>query len=600
MPQDFYAVLGVAASASAEDIKRRYKKLALQFHPDKTGNPSDNERFHTIQQAYDTLKDATSRRQYDAKNGVRAKPSSADPAGDGSGFSGFPHSKNGASGFHSFASAFGHFYPPSDSSYFGWYKQNSRAYTDAYTRSRPDPQTAARMAQMGMQQDLERRRREYVEQAQQQREELARRQREERARQEAEDELRRRRQAAEQAQQEEQARQARQAAQSRETYQSRYWQAKQEAHNPPVYEVSESESSTRGYDSAEPIVVEDESEESAESDESANESEVDGESDGGVKEQASESEDAGESPQSFHDAHPPAKEAETSFQSGVKEESAAEDINNASANRDSAQNGNSASSRQNGSGSSGQNGSGSLGQNGSSSSNSPADSRPEHADSGSPRRSATQAFESPAYGARGAKRTKFALGDLRDSLASGLDTDLDDMRQTLPTTPKARKSSAPGSSAKRAKVEKAEYTDGRSRAQTLFTPVNRGFRSGGGTISVSDLSPSRDERALVFSETPPRIDVSRATPEQWQAHVTRMQQYERAFSSYRRAVLEYQVGRLEKDERHHNVIYSDTSCLDVLQTCLFNDVLLLQSYTRALQEFKETLRQFCRDSEARA
>lgn len=61
---DFYQTLGVAENANQDDIKRAYRKLAAQHHPDKGG---DTAKFQTISQAYDTLGDENKRAQYDAQ-----------------------------------------------------------------------------------------------------------------------------------------------------------------------------------------------------------------------------------------------------------------------------------------------------------------------------------------------------------------------------------------------------------------------------------------------------------------------------------------------------------------------------------------------------
>jgi DnaJ-class molecular chaperone len=62
MRMDYYSILGVPKGSSDQDIKKAYRKLAMQHHPDRGG---DQNKFQQIQEAYDTLSDPAKRSQYD-------------------------------------------------------------------------------------------------------------------------------------------------------------------------------------------------------------------------------------------------------------------------------------------------------------------------------------------------------------------------------------------------------------------------------------------------------------------------------------------------------------------------------------------------------
>ena len=66
LEKDFYAVLGVSRNASASDIKKAYRKLARELHPDHNPhNPEAHDRFKAVSEAYDVLSDEKKRHEYD-------------------------------------------------------------------------------------------------------------------------------------------------------------------------------------------------------------------------------------------------------------------------------------------------------------------------------------------------------------------------------------------------------------------------------------------------------------------------------------------------------------------------------------------------------
>ncbi|BCW80421.1 MULTISPECIES: DnaJ C-terminal domain-containing protein [Micrococcaceae] len=87
--KDFYKILGVAKDASEADIKKAYRKLARQHHPDtNAGNAASEKKFKDISEAYSVLSDPDERQQYDA---IRAMGSGARfaPGGAAGGNGGF-------------------------------------------------------------------------------------------------------------------------------------------------------------------------------------------------------------------------------------------------------------------------------------------------------------------------------------------------------------------------------------------------------------------------------------------------------------------------------------------------------------------------------
>jgi len=100
MSKDYYKILGISKSATADEIKKAYRKLALEHHPD-TGGQSD-EKFKEINEAYQILSDPQKRQRYDQFGDAAFKGAGGSGSSGFSGFEGFDFSNfggNRSSGF---------------------------------------------------------------------------------------------------------------------------------------------------------------------------------------------------------------------------------------------------------------------------------------------------------------------------------------------------------------------------------------------------------------------------------------------------------------------------------------------------------------------
>lgn len=84
--EDFYQVLGVSKNATESEVKKAYRKLSLEYHPDKNSSPDAGSKFQKINEAYETLGDPEKRKMYDHKDSMPGSPFGENPFGPG----GFP------------------------------------------------------------------------------------------------------------------------------------------------------------------------------------------------------------------------------------------------------------------------------------------------------------------------------------------------------------------------------------------------------------------------------------------------------------------------------------------------------------------------------
>ncbi|MCP4523314.1 MAG: DnaJ domain-containing protein [Candidatus Gracilibacteria bacterium] len=102
MSNNFYDTLGVNKNASADEIKKAYRKQAMKYHPDRNkGDTSAEKKFKEVNEAYTVLSDAQQKKQYDTFGSAKGSP-----FGSG-GFGGQSTGQGGFGGFEDMFSQFG-------------------------------------------------------------------------------------------------------------------------------------------------------------------------------------------------------------------------------------------------------------------------------------------------------------------------------------------------------------------------------------------------------------------------------------------------------------------------------------------------------------
>lgn len=89
MEQDYYKILGVSKTATAQEIKSAYRKLALQYHPDRNKTKEADAKFKEVTKAYEVLGDEQKRKTYDQFGAAAFEQGGAGAGGPFGGFGGF-------------------------------------------------------------------------------------------------------------------------------------------------------------------------------------------------------------------------------------------------------------------------------------------------------------------------------------------------------------------------------------------------------------------------------------------------------------------------------------------------------------------------------
>ena len=86
---NYYETLGVSKSATSDEIKQAYRKMALKYHPDRGGDAETEKKFKEANEAYQVLSDTQKRKQYDQFGDAAFRQGGFNSANAGQGFGGF-------------------------------------------------------------------------------------------------------------------------------------------------------------------------------------------------------------------------------------------------------------------------------------------------------------------------------------------------------------------------------------------------------------------------------------------------------------------------------------------------------------------------------
>lgn len=121
--KDYYKILGVSKSASQDEIKKAYRKLAVKYHPDKNaGNKEAEEKFKEIGEAYEVLKDPEKRKKYEQLGANWKHYQNAGTGSGGFGYSNFAGANPGGGSTFYYEGDLGDIFSDSDGDFSDFFK----------------------------------------------------------------------------------------------------------------------------------------------------------------------------------------------------------------------------------------------------------------------------------------------------------------------------------------------------------------------------------------------------------------------------------------------------------------------------------------------
>lgn len=186
----------------------------------------------------------------------------------------------------------------------------------------------------------------------------------------------------------------------------------------------------------------------------------------------------------------------------------------------------------------------------------------------------------------------FNLNDLESKLGKDIEeVDFKDLYESLPSQGKRQSTNNNLTQHKRRAYV---YSDGRSRAETLATPLNKNSVRGHSTkkkLTMLDMHASKNIRGIV-APTPPHMVIhpSVSRPD-WQSYVNAIIKYQHEFINYKRLIVQYQKERILKDIENFDLINDDdvTENFDTYTECLQQDYIVMNEFLEASRQFGNTI-----------